>query len=452
MAGADAARDRRTRRMLEGPIVPTILGLAAGNVPFVAGQMGAQVAEAWYIGQLGVEALASVALVYPMLMLMQMMSAGAMGGAVNSAVARALGAGAPDRAANLAAHACLIALAGAALFMLAMLGFGAAIFDLFGATERTRPAALDYAGIVFLGAPTVWLANTLASVVRGAGAMSLASICLTAAFAIQIGLGSALTLGLGPFPALGLKGAALGHLIGFAAAASTLAVAVFGGHIGLAVDLRRISLSRAMFWDILRVGLVAIASPALNVATVLVVTAMVARHGAEALAGYGLGARLELMMVPLVFGIGTALTAMVGVNAGAGQWARARRTALTGGLIAATFAGAVGMTTAFAPALWLGLFTDDPAAFEAGALYLGRAGPAYAFLGFGLALYFASLGARATRWPTIAVATRLAIIVGGGAMVAGQSLESAFTVIVVAIVAFGVLNGYGLMHRTWRGS
>lgn len=448
---AGAARARRTQRLLQGPIGPTLLALASGNALFVAGQMGAQVAEAWYIGRLGVEALAAVALVYPILMLMQMMSAGAMGGAVNSAIARALGAGRPDRAAVLALHAAVIALGGAAVFMVAMLGFGGAILDAFGAGERTRADALSYASIVFLGAPTVWLANTLASVVRGSGAMTVASGALLAAFAIQIGLGATLTLGLGPAPALGIVGAAYGHLFGFATATTILAGYLLSGRAGLEISKRDFRFSVGAFWDILRVGLVAVMSPVLNVATVLAVTAMVARHGAEALAGYGLGARLELMMVPLVFGIGTALTAMVGANVGAGQWARARRTALIGGLIAGGLTGVVGMFAALAPEIWIGLFTSDAGAHAAGALYLERAGPVYGFLGFGLAVYFASLGARLTFWPTLGVAARLAVIVAGGFAVAGAELAPTFWVIAGAIVLLGAINAWGLCAKGWKG-
>ena len=197
---ASNARALRTKRLLEGPIAPTLLGLATANLPLMIGQAGAGVIEGWYIGQLGVGALASVALVYPILIMMQMCAAGAMGGAVNSAVARALGAGAPDRAANLVIHACLIALGGALLFMIPMLAFGREVVDFFGATDATRDEAVAYASIVFLGAPTVWLANTLASVVRGSGAMAISAAAIFGAFAIQMGLGSALTLGLGPFP------------------------------------------------------------------------------------------------------------------------------------------------------------------------------------------------------------------------------------------------------------
>jgi len=450
MKDAAANRAARTRRLLEGPIAPTLVGLAAGNALFAGGQIAAQIAEAAYLGAVGVGALASVALVYPMLTLMQMMSAGAMGGAVNGAVARALGAGRPEDAANLVVHAVLIALGGTSLFMVLMLGFGRATVDFFGATDTTRPAALAYAGVVFLGAPTVWLANTLASVVRGAGAMQTASNALFAAFLCQIVLGGALTLGLGPFPEMGVRGAAFGHLAGFALAAAILAATVLGGRTGLVFGPGTFRLSLARFWDILSVGLAAVLSPAMNVATVLIVTALVARHGPVALAGYGLGARLELMMVPLVFGLGAALTAMVGANVGAAQWVRARRTALVGAGIAAGLTGAVGLTAAIKPDLWLTLFTEDPGALAAGTAYLQRAGPAYALLGFGLAAYFASLGARRIAWPTAAVVLRTGVVAVGGLAVAGEGLEATFLVIAAGMAVLGVFNLIGLSAARWR--
>lgn len=447
---AAIARAGRTKRLLEGPIGPTLLRLSAANLPLIIGQAGAGIAEAWYIGSLGVGALASVALVYPILIMMQMCSAGAMGGAVNSAVARALGSGAPDRAANLVVHACLIAMGGALVFMIPMLVFGETVVDFFGATDRTRDDALAYASVVFLGAPTVWLANTLASVVRGSGAMAVSAAALFVAFVIQVGLGAALTLGLGQFPAIGIAGAAYGHLFGFATTAAILAAYVLSGRAGLSIDLKKITLSAAQFWDILRVGLIATLSPIVNVATVMVITVIVAPYGAEALAGYGLGARLEFLMVPIVFGIGTALTAMVGANVGAGQWARAKRTALTGGIIAGGITGAVGLTTAFFPDLWLGLFTTDPGARAAGALYLAKAGPAYIFLGVGLALYFASQGAGRMAWPTSGVLLRIAVVGIGGTVASPYGLGATFLAIAVGMVVLGCFNTWGVLSGGWK--
>src|SRR5881227_233327 len=97
-----------TNGLLTSPILPTLLKLALPNAIAMLGTALVAVAETSYIGRLGVEPLAGIALVFPFVMLTQMMSAGAMGGGVSSAVARALGAGNRDRAANLALHAAII--------------------------------------------------------------------------------------------------------------------------------------------------------------------------------------------------------------------------------------------------------------------------------------------------------------------------------------------------------
>src|ERR1700730_2004819 len=91
-AGARPAVGPRTLPLLQGPIVPTLLRLAAPNFVLTFVQSSIGLIEAYWIGHLGTDALAGVALVFPALMLMQMMSAGAMGGGISSAVARAIGA------------------------------------------------------------------------------------------------------------------------------------------------------------------------------------------------------------------------------------------------------------------------------------------------------------------------------------------------------------------------
>ena len=436
--------------MLSGPILGALLGLTGGNILFAVGQIAAQGAEAWYVGLLGVEALAAVALAYPMVVLMQMMSAGAMGGAVNGAVARAMGAGNKAEAAGLAIHAIVIALVAATAWVVVMLGFGATVVDLFGASDNVHSLALAYIGIVFVGAPGVWLANTLASVVRGVGAMSFASNAIFVAFAVQIVVGAGLTLGIGPVPSLGLEGAAYGHLLGFGTASMLLAGYLVSGRTGLTFDRETLRLSRARFHTILRIGAPALISPVMSVATVLIATALIARHGADALAGYGLGARLEMIMVPLVFAVGTALTTMVGANVGAGSIERARRVAWTGGLLATAATGLVGLTVWIAPDLWLGLFTADAAARNAGALYFHRTGLTYGFLGFGLAVFFASLGAGLTFRPTVAVVSRTVVVAVAGLALASDGPGGVYLAVAAGMATLGLVNIWGLAHPQWR--
>src|SRR5262245_33638976 len=117
----DTQFDPRTRQLLEAPITGTLLRLATPNVLVMIVQASVGLIETYFIGKLGTEALAGVALVFPVVMLMQMMSAGAMGGGISSAIARALGAGHPADAAALVLHALAISVGLGLVFMLAVL-------------------------------------------------------------------------------------------------------------------------------------------------------------------------------------------------------------------------------------------------------------------------------------------------------------------------------------------
>ena len=124
--------------------------------------------------------------------------------------------------------------------------------------------------------------------------------------------------------------------------------------------------------------------------------------GDAAIAGYGIGSRLEFMLVPISFGIGAALTALVGTNIGARQYHRAQRMAWSGALMAGGIAATIGIVVALWPDLWLGLFTSDPAVLASGRHYLSIVGPVYGFFGLAMALYFASQGTGEMVWPVAA--------------------------------------------------
>src|SRR3954470_12850333 len=155
--------------LLAAPILPTLLKLALPNAIAMVGTALVAVAETSYIGRLGVEPLAGIALVFPFLMLTQMMSAGAMGGGVSSAISRALGAGNRDRAAILALHAAIIGAAGGIFFTAMMLLFGRQFYTILGGRGDVLEQACSYSQVLFAGAISIWLVNTLASVVRGTG-------------------------------------------------------------------------------------------------------------------------------------------------------------------------------------------------------------------------------------------------------------------------------------------
>src|SRR5262245_10581958 len=155
----------RTRILLEAPITSTLLRLAAPNVLVMLVQSSLGLIETYFVGKLGTDALAGVALVFPVLMLMQMMSAGAMGGGISSAIARALGARRADDADALTLHAVAIAIVLGIVFMVAMLAGGRSLFISLGGAGPSLDAALTYSNVVFGGAILVWLFNSLANVV-----------------------------------------------------------------------------------------------------------------------------------------------------------------------------------------------------------------------------------------------------------------------------------------------
>jgi len=201
--------EERRERILRGPILRTVLTLAAPNALMVMAQTAVTITDAAYVGRLGTEALAALALVFPTQMVMGMMSAGAMGGGVSSSVARALGAKNEGRANAAAAHAVVIALVMATLFAVVFVLFGRWIFALFGGRGAVLEGAVGYARMLFLGGYIVWVTNTLASILRGTGDMRTPSLALLAAAFVHVPLSGAFTLGWGGVPKLGVMGPAV---------------------------------------------------------------------------------------------------------------------------------------------------------------------------------------------------------------------------------------------------
>ena len=444
--------DPATRRLLEGPIAPTLLRLAAPNVVMLLAQVSISILEAYYVGWLGADALAGVSVTFPLVMLMQTMSAGGMGGGVASAVARALGAGRREDASRLVTHAIVIALVMAALFTVVVLGGGGAMYHAMGARDGALAAALAYSNVIFAGAAAVWLFNTLASAVRGTGNMLLPAAVVLGGTPFLVSLSPALIFGWGPFPRLGVTGAALAVVAYYVAGTLVLFVYLASGRslIRLSPTLR---FERSLFAAILRVGAPSLVNNVMTNLTVVLLTALVGPFGTFALAGYGMGVRLEYLLIPLVFGFGSALVTMVGTNFGAGQRTRARRVAWTGALIAAGTTEAIGLAAAFFPHAWLGLFSNEPAVLAAGAAYLRVVGPAYGFFGLGLALYFASQGAGRLLWPLLAGTLRLVSAAAGGWLILHQlpgELTALFAVMALALVLFGSTLAGAIRLGAWE--
>jgi len=427
--------------------VPALLRLSAPGILLVAFQSMVSIGDTYFVGRLGTAPLAGLALVFPLIMLLQMTSAGAMGGGVSSAIARALGAGNAARARRLVVHAMIIALGMAALFTLLLLTLARPLYRLLGGDGESLGNALAYSDIVFAGALTAWIANTLSSVLRGSGNMLVPALALIGSACIHVPLCAALVLGLGPLPRLGIAGAGIAYVVNFGLAAAVMAVMVFRPRSPLRPRAEDLALDRRLFGDILRVGGLSVLNAFQTVLTAVVLTGFVGRFGPAALAGYGVGVRLELLQIPLVFAIGQALVVLVGTNLGAGQPERAKRIAWVGAGLAAAICLAIGGTVAVFPLAWLGLFSTDPAVLAAGTTYLRIVGPFYCLLGATIALYFASQGAGRMLRPVLAGTARLAIVVIGGAL--ATSLTAIFGVVTAGIFVSAALLMWFVGRSTW---
>jgi putative MATE family efflux protein len=440
----------RTWRLLHGPILPTLLSMAWPNILVMLAQASTGLIETWWVSHLGTDALAGMALVFPGFMMMQMLSAGAVGGGISSAIARALGGGRREDASSLVLHAIIInGLLGLG-FSAAFLIFGPILYRSMGGHGGSLDAATRYSNVVFAGNVLVWLLNAFASVIRGTGNMLVPSAVICIGVVVLIPLSPLLIFGYGPIPALGIAGGGVAVVLTTALTASMLAWYILSGHSVVHPTLTRLRV--ALFGDILGVGVVGSVNTFQTTLTVALTTALVGlAAGPDAVAGYGTGSRLEYLLIPLVFGLGAPLVALVGTNIGAGQRQRALQAALLGGGVAFCLTETVGLVAAIWPLAWLGLFDTDPRMLATGASYLRVVGPTYGFFGLGLCLYFASQGAGRLLWPLLAGMLRMVLAVGGGwvALRLTGSLTWVFAALSVALIMYGATLSSAIASGVW---
>jgi len=429
----------RTRLMLEGPIVPTLLRLAVPNLVVNVLLIAVTPSvDAHFVGSFGLDALAGLALVFPLMMLMQQMANMAMGGAIAASIARAIGAGRREDAAALVIHALAIAAGAAALFSAVFLLGGPSIYGWLGGRGAMLSAALDYSNVIFAGAIAYWLLGALTSVVRATGQVAVLAYVYVGAEVLHIALVPTLVFGLGPIPALGITGAGLATVISFIASSTVLACYLASGRTSVTLSLRGTRFERRLFGEILRVGAPMSLAPVLNNVALATLTSYAGLLGATSLAAFGAAVRLEYLLYPLNFGLGAAVLAMVGSNIGARQFTRAARIAWIAVGLSACVMASVSVLAIAAPDVWMGLFSRDPAILAAAAGYLAIVGLAYPFVAVNT-LMSAFQATRQPQWPLAAMSCRLLVVVLGG-WIAIEVLHS-------GLVGLGLVTALGL--ATW---
>ena len=447
--------DQRTQQLLIAPAMPLLLSMSAPNSVAFLIQASVSMAEVWFIGRLGSASLAAIALVFPLLMLFQTLSGGAMGGAVASAIARALGAGDLQRAETLIWHALALAAMGAVALLVVFLLAGSEFLRFLGGSGSVLAQALSYSYVLFFGGIFVWLVGVVSAIFRGMGNMRFPAAMMILSAFVQVPLSGLLITGAFGAPKLGVMGAAVSAVISSILLAAVMLIRLAGDSGQIRLTKPAAVFRRHHFADILQVALPASISPLLTVATIIILTAIVGRFGEQALAGYGIGSRIEFLLIPLVFGIGASMTSLVGVGIGAGDIERAEHIGTVGGLGAAGLAGGIGLILAVQPELWIPYFSQDPVVQDAATRYIQIVGPWFAFYGLGLVLYFGSQGAGAMGWPVVALSLRAVICVSGAVLLTetfDTGIDGIFYAVALSMVAYGVIMFCALKLGAWRSA
>jgi putative MATE family efflux protein len=400
----------------------------------------------YYVSRLGAEAIAAVALVFPFSLLATTAMTGGLGGGAAAAVARALGAGRPHDAARVAEHAFVLAIGVGVAMALGVVAEAPRLFSLMGGRGAVLDGAVVFARIIFGGTVITFTGAMLDSVMRGEGNVRVPSIWSSVSLVLQIALTP-----LFMFTAnLGLEGAPIAMLASQALATLPRVRHVLGGRgiVKPAAWPRRLSLEPMA--EILRVGIPASLSTTINYGGLMVLTAVVARLGDAHLAAYGLGSRLDFLLMSFAYGFGAAVLTLVGMTTGARRPDRALGYVLRAAAIICVLMLVPAALLIWRPTIWLGLFTHDPAIVAVGTSYFRIIGPSYPFVGLSMVSAFAFQGfGRATIplvWMTVRVVTVLAVSLGCTQWL-GMGDRAVFATVSAANMVSAVVM-FGLFVRT----
>jgi len=414
-------QNANVQRSLEGSIPLVLLNFATPSLVQILVQSAIAVTEIFLLSRLGTDVLAGISAVFPIVTLFVAITTVGMGGAISSAVARSLGARNVSEAQALAAHAILICLIFGAISAAALIFFGPEIYRLLGARGDSLSQALSYSNIVFGGSISLWLLGGLTAILRGTGDMKTPARIAIFRAAAALPLFGLLIFGWGPVPEFGTAGAATAMLIYYTMGVIGLLVHLQSAKSPIHLAFSDFRPQWQLFSRILQVALPSSLQILVSNVALIAITAYVAHFGIEALAGYGLAARVELLISSTVLALGVATTTMVGTCVGAGLEERARRVTLVSCLLAATIFAAIGLGVALSGRLIAGAFTPVEEVVVAASGYFHVTGLAYGFMAAFVILFSAYSGWGRATPPLLVNLLRLAIVLGGGWLLQQQA-------------------------------
>ncbi len=383
-----------------GPIGRSILLLAVPMVLETVMESIFAVVDIFFVSRLGAEAVATVGLTETMMTLVYTVAMGLSIG-VTAMVARRIGENDPDGAARTAVQAI-----GLGVVIAAVLGVVGAIFapqllGAIGATPEMIAPGVSYTRIMLGGNATVLLLFLINAIFRGAGDAATAMRVLWLANGINIVLDPMLIFGLGPFPELGIMGAAIATNIGRGTAVlfQFYALSRVSGRVRVVAG--QMSVNLHVMWQLIRLSGAGTLQVFVGTASWIGLIRILSAFGSDVLAGYTIGIRVIIFALLPSWGMSNAAATMVGQALGAGKPERAERAVWIAAFYNMMFLGAIGLLfIIFAPEI-IGLFTSDPGPAGYGVSCLRIVSTGFLFYAYGMVLTQSFNGAGDTWTPTI---------------------------------------------------
>ncbi|HXG55576.1 MAG TPA: MATE family efflux transporter [Vicinamibacterales bacterium] len=382
------------------PIGRAVVMLA---VPMVM-EMGMEsifaVADVFWVAHLGADAVATVGLTESMLTLIYTVAMGLSIGAT-ALVARRIGEQDPEGAAKAAGQSILLALLVAIATAVLAAPNAAFLLRIMGASDDIVRTGSGFTAVMLGGNVTVLMLFMLNAVFRGAGDAAIAMRVLVVGNALNIALGPCFIFGLGPFPELGVTGAAVATNIGRGAAVVYQGIVLARGRGRVRVRLRHLRLDTGIMHSVVRLSAAGTVQILISTASYIGLVRILAVFGSAALAGYTIGIRIIIFALLPAFGLSNAAATMVGQNLGAGHVGRAEQSVWTAARYNMIFLGIIGLIFLVAARSITSIFTSDPLVQPYAVACLRTVSLGFVFYACGMVLTQAFNGAGDTWTPTV---------------------------------------------------
>jgi putative MATE family efflux protein len=437
----------------EAPIGRAVVLLAVPMVLEMMMESVFVVADVFFVGRLGPDAVATVGITESLMTVMYALAIGLSIGAA-ATVARRVGEKDPENAGRSAVQSVLMGLGAAAVFGTIGILFGPQLLALMGASDDVLRTGSTFARVMLGGSGTVVLLFLINAVFRGAGDAAIAMRVLWFANAINIILGPCLIFGLGPFPELGVTGAAVGTTIGRGSGVLYQLIHLARGNGRLRIRRSHLKFDLDVMRSIVRISGTATFQNFIGTASWMGLVRILTGFGSAAVAGNTIGIRIILFALLPSFGVSNAAATLVGQNLGAGKPDRAEAAAWKVGLYNTIFLGSIGLIfLLFAPFI-IGFFTRDPDVARYGISCLRIVSAGFLFYGYAMALIAGFNGAGDTRTPTlialacqwfweIPLAWVLAVPLGFGP-------TGVFIAVTVAFSTMSLVSAWLFAKGTWK--